>query len=174
MKTWETSPGKLMNHPFFCVGHNWKPYEYYKGDVQFPGQLQMMWSALLRQCPDLEVRKYLIDAHNPDTAIVNWYPPDSSLAMHVDKSEDLELQQQGSPIVTIALGANATVKIGGFNKLENVKSKSVIMRSGDVLLMYGESRTRLHSVAKIHENSEPVDLLQTSGRISVTMRRAKL
>lgn len=35
LKTWETSPGKPMNHPFFCIGHNWKPYEYYKGDGRY-------------------------------------------------------------------------------------------------------------------------------------------
>ena len=91
-----------MNHPFFCVGHNWKPYQYYSGDIDFPEDLSKLAFDILQRIAPSYISAW--NVHSPDTAIVNWYPPDSSLALHQDNSESSQLIALGSPIITVAIG----------------------------------------------------------------------
>ena len=109
--------------------------------------------------------------HSPDTAIVNWYPPDSSLALHQDNSESSQLIALGSPIITVAIGNEARISVGDFER--SGKRNFFEMRSGDAFLLFGSSRTRFHGVEKIYPGTAPPGLnLKQEGRISLTMRRA--
>ena len=168
IKTHVLPSGLKMNHPFFCVGHNWKPYQYYSGDVDFPEYLSKLAFDILQRIAPSYISDW--NMHSPDTAIINWYPPGSSLALHQDNSESSQLIALGSPIVTIAIGDTAKISVGGFER--SGQRKFFEMRSGDAFLLFGSSRTRFHSVEKIYPGTAPPGLnLKQEDRISITMRR---
>lgn len=159
--------GQQMNHPFCCLGWDWKPYEYREGDRPFPPFLV----ELARRAVTDTVPK-LLPAFEPDTAIVNWFPPGTQLGMHQDKSEDPVLLAAGSPIVTASLGDSCIFRLG--NNQHNGKPYTDIeLRSGDLIVFGGHSRMAFHGVMRIIENTAPPVLDMKPGRISITIRQAR-
>lgn len=75
-----------------------------------------------------------------DTVLVNLYAADAALGWHIDKTEK-DLQ---SPIVTMSLGASARFEI----KLDG-EVHSMVLHSGDGVVMAGASRNAEHRIAKI-------------------------
>jgi alkylated DNA repair protein alkB family protein 1 len=69
-----------------------------------------------------------------EAVIVNYYTLASTLGGHLD---DVEPDQE-SPIVSLSLGCAAVFLVGGCTKEE--APTAVFLRSGDALLMSGESR----------------------------------
>ena len=79
----------------------------------------------------------------PSAAIVNYYPLSSCMLAHVD---DAELTY-GPPIVSISLGQSAVFLIGGRSKA--TAPTAILLRSGDVVVMAGDSRRCFHGVPRI-------------------------
>lgn len=160
--------GTPMNHPICGLGWNWHPYEYIATEREFPLRLYFLAKRAVRAA-------FGDDAYSdfvPDTAICNWYPPGSSLALHQDRSEDRELIEAGSPIVTVSLGdigvcrqGNCRDRNGPFDDFE--------MHSGDVWVMAGPSRQAFHAMLRVQKGSSPLQMKQP-GRLSITIRQAKV
>lgn len=167
--------GVKMNHPIYCLGWDWNPYQYSAPKVEMPAYLQAIAYQALTNVPGhatSEYRQHWDALHCPDTAVVNWFPLGSRLGSHVDNSEDYRLIEAGSPIITIALGSSAIMAIGG--ELREDKMLTFEMRSGDLMVMMGKARRYYHEVRRIIPDSAPLGLeLKEEGRISVTMRRAQ-
>ncbi|KAJ8683471.1 hypothetical protein QAD02_019263 [Eretmocerus hayati] len=78
-----------------------------------------------------------------EAAIVNYYRMNSTLAGHTDHSEPyLE-----APLFSISFGQTAIFLIGGHNRED--PADAIFLRSGDVIVMSGDSRLRYHGVPKI-------------------------
>ncbi|WP_218080907.1 alpha-ketoglutarate-dependent dioxygenase AlkB [Anthocerotibacter panamensis] len=160
--------GTPMNHPICCLGHHWEPYDYHPPRRPFPTGLTAMANLALdalggpgdQWCP-----------FQPDTALVNWFPPGSSLGAHQDRSEAPALLEAGSPIVTVALGDACHFYLGGYSR--EAPARQVEMYSGDCLIMAGGGRMRFHEVRRILSNTVPAFLQMQPGRISITIRRAR-
>ncbi|MBE9178740.1 alpha-ketoglutarate-dependent dioxygenase AlkB [Oculatella sp. LEGE 06141] len=159
--------GTPMNHPLCGLGLNWKPYEYFETDRPFPARLHFL------SCRALEktLPRYLGD-YFPNVAIVNYFPVGSSLGMHQDRSEDSVMRESGSPIVTISLGDSCTFRLGNCQHKDK-PHHDIELRSGDVLVMGGESRMAFHGVMKIHANTATASLGMKAGRLSVTIRQTR-
>ena len=158
--------GTPMKHPLACVGYQWRPYEYFDSRCPVPGEFILM---AIEGLKDAGLSSYL--PYQPDTGIVNYFPPASSLGMHQDKSESQEMIDAGSPIVTLSLGDSATFRLG--NPYTNgAPYQDIELRSGDLLIMAGRSRLAYHSVTRIHPDTCPPDLqMKQPGRISLTLRQ---
>lgn len=79
----------------------------------------------------------------PEAAIVNYYPVGSCMGGHIDDAEhDLE-----KPIISLSLGRTAIFLIGGQKK--DVAPTPILLRSGDAVMMTGESRLCYHGVGGI-------------------------
>jgi len=78
-----------------------------------------------------------------ETGIINYYPEGSSMGGHTDHYED-ELSQ---PLISYSFGQSAIYLIGG--QTRDVKPEAIWVRSGDVMLMTGASRTAFHAVPRI-------------------------
>lgn len=121
--------------------HNWDTKVYSKDRKSpFPNCLyhliQHISSALGNNC------------FVPQAGIINYYQLNSTLNGHVDYSEpDLT-----SPIFSISLGQNAIFLIGG--KTKAVRPLSFLLRSGDIVVMSGESRLCYHGIPKILRTNE--------------------
>lgn len=82
----------------------------------------------------------------PDAAIVNYYNLKSTLGIHSDYSEKV----LNEPIVSISFGQSAIFLIGTAVKTD--KPVPIFLRSGDIILLSGESRLAYHAVPAIFED----------------------
>jgi DNA oxidative demethylase len=159
--------GPPMKHPIAFLGLAWRPYEYFQLEPHYPLPNEIV--ALARQA--LHAAKLSYSPYQPDTGIVNWFPEGSSLGMHQDKSEHSDLIAVGSPIVTISLGDTGIFRLA--NPYNPYPYQAIELRSGDLLIMHGQSRLAYHGITKILPDTRPVDLnLEKTGRISLTIRQA--
>lgn len=78
-----------------------------------------------------------------ETGIINYYPEGSTMGGHTDHYEN-ELSQ---PLIGYTFGQSAIYLIGG--QTRDVKPEAIWVRSGDVMLMTGPSRTAFHAVPRI-------------------------
>ena len=87
-----------------------------------------------------------------EAAIVNLYSPGNTLSLHRDVSEDCN-----EPLVSISLGCDGIFVVG----LEcsdgdgDPRVVTIRLRSGDAVLMSGESRYAWHGVPKVLEGTCP-------------------
>jgi alkylated DNA repair protein alkB family protein 1 len=79
----------------------------------------------------------------PEAGIINYYHLNSTLSAHQDYSE----KNMQAPLISISLGSPAIFLIGGHTK--QTKPSPILLRSGDVTIMSGQSRLAYHAVPKI-------------------------
>lgn len=165
----ETPSGSKLSVKLWCYGDWWEPYRYSAPRLPMPSFLIDLWVKALFHMPDKSQWYSVCDW--PDTAIVNWYSPDASLGLHQDNSEAPELLAAGRPIVTISLGCTAIFKIGSHvGKMGPYQDIEV--RSGDMVLMWGPSRLRYHSIVRVDPGTSPLRQ-KGDGRLSITMREVR-
>ena len=83
---------------------------------------------------------------------MNFYPLTSTMGGHLDDAEhDLT-----KPIVSISMGRPAVFLIGG--KVKSVDPVPILVRSGDAIVMSGESRLCYHGIPLILSNQLEQDL----------------
>ncbi|XP_017481378.1 PREDICTED: DNA demethylase ALKBH1 isoform X1 [Rhagoletis zephyria] len=81
--------------------------------------------------------------YEAQAAIVNFYPIGTTLSAHTDHSEP----NRTAPLFSISFGQTAIFLIGG--KTKEVTPLAIYLRSGDVLVMSGESRLFYHAVPRV-------------------------
>ncbi len=101
-------------------------------------------------------------SRRPDSCLVNYYGEGAKMGMHQDRDET----DMGWPVVSLSLGDEAMFRMGGTNRSDN--TKSVWLRSGDVVVMGGDARLAYHGVDRIKFGTSP--LLPKGGRLNVTLR----
>ncbi|KAH8235769.1 hypothetical protein KR032_007008 [Drosophila birchii] len=125
-----------MRWTTFGYHHDWDT-KHYDDRMQspFPEDLSQM-------CRLFSARLGYED-FKPEAAIINYYPVGSSLSGHVDYSEP----NQSAPLFSFSFGQTAIFLIGG-RSLEETPT-ALLLQSGDVLVMSGESRLCYHAVPRI-------------------------
>jgi alkylated DNA repair protein (DNA oxidative demethylase) len=98
----------------------------------------------------------------PQACLVNHYASRARLGLHRDEDE----ADFSAPILSVSLGDTAIFRIGGLKRRD--ATQSIELRSGDVLLMGGESRLRYHGIDRVLAGTS--DLLEEGGRLNLTMR----
>lgn len=104
----------------------------------------------------------------PDSCLVNHYGEGARMALHQDRDEgDLTW-----PVVSISLGDEALFRLGGTRR--GMPTRSVWLRSGDVVVLGGEARLAFHGIDRVRGGSSRV--LERAGlapgRINLTLRVA--
>lgn len=85
------------------------------------------------------------ELYKSEAAIINFYPIGSTLSAHTDHSEFfLE-----SPLFSISFGQSAIFLIGGSDR-EDLPI-SLLLNSGDILVMSTESRLCYHAVPRVFQ-----------------------
>lgn len=103
------------------------------------------------------------DPRPPEACLLNWYAPDARMGLHQDRDE----ADFTAPVVSISLGDDARFRLGGTTR--GGPTRSVVLSSGDVLVLGGESRLAFHGVERIFAGTST--LLAEPGRINLTLRR---
>ena len=101
---------------------------------------------------------------DPDCCLVNWYGEGARMGLHRDADEGEAAF--AAPVVSISLGDPARFRIGGTER--KGPTDSLVLRSGDVLVMGGEARLAYHGVDRVYWGEG--DLLPGGGRINLTLR----
>lgn len=102
----------------------------------------------------------------PQACLINVYGPDARLGLHVDADEDA----RDAPVVSVSLGDRARFRLGGPER--SCPTRSLILSSGDVVVLGGASRRFFHGVDRIYpETSSLLPEPFRPGRINLTMRR---
>ena len=98
----------------------------------------------------------------PECCLVNVYGEGARMGLHQDRDEEaMEVA-----VVSLSLGDTAVFRV----KMEGAKrSRSMRLRSGDVVVLGGASRRAFHGIDRILFGSS--SLLDGGGRINVTLRR---
>lgn len=88
----------------------------------------------------------------PEAAIVNLYSPGDTLSLHRDVSEECN-----RPLASISLGCDGIFLVGHDGATEDDEPRIVTLRlrSGDAVVMAGESRYAWHGVPKVIESTCP-------------------
>jgi alkylated DNA repair protein alkB homolog 1 len=85
--------------------------------------------------------------YKSEAAIVNFYPIGSTLSPHTDHSEFF----LKSPLFSISFGQPAIFLIGGTEREH--EADSILLQSGDIIVMSGESRLFYHAVPRVFADS---------------------
>lgn len=98
----------------------------------------------------------------PDCCLINYYGRGARMGMHQDRDE----VDFSWPVLSVSLGDEGLFRMG--NATRGGRTESLWLRSGDVVVMGGESRLAFHGVDRIRFGSS--DLLPQHGRINLTLR----
>ena len=80
---------------------------------------------------------------NPEAGIINYYKLNDSLTGHIDRYE----KDMSTPLVSFSVGNSCVFLMGGAKRDDNVTS--IILNSGDALIMSKDCRRNYHGVPKI-------------------------
>jgi alkylated DNA repair protein alkB family protein 1 len=115
--------------------YNWTLRKYVQNEKsQFP----VDFAILCQQAADLVGLEI-----NPEAGIVNYYPMGTQMCGHIDDAEHC----MEEPIVSFSVGCTCIFLIGGTSKDE--KPTPLLLRSGDCVVMSGQSRYCYHGVPVI-------------------------
>lgn len=102
----------------------------------------------------------------PEACLVNIYDPGTKMGLHVDWDEEAT----EAPVLSVSLGAEARFRLGG--PLRKGKTQSLILRSGDVVVLGGAARRCYHGVDRVFAGTS--SLPGCAERINLTLRRVTL
>ncbi|MGP9607549.1 alpha-ketoglutarate-dependent dioxygenase AlkB family protein [Glutamicibacter sp. AOP38-B1-38] len=161
--------GHPMKVKTVCLGWHWGNYTYTRTAEDLNGQpVPPMpdWLASLGRRAVLETTGDGAKAagYNPDVAIINYYPPGSTMGMHQDAEEKIN-----APIVSLSIGESANFRLGN-NETRTKPYQDVRLASGDLFVFEGPARWAFHAVTKIHPGTAPAGWSLGSGRINITLR----
>lgn len=98
----------------------------------------------------------------PDCCLVNLYDEAARMGLHRDADE----ADFSWPVLSVSLGDAAVFRMGGPERGD--PTSSVVLESGDVVLMGGAARLAYHGIDRIRAGSST--LLPEGGRINLTLR----
>ncbi|MFD4545054.1 alpha-ketoglutarate-dependent dioxygenase AlkB family protein [Streptomyces sp. NPDC058466] len=171
LRTVRTPGGGTMTSRQVCLGRHWYPYGYARTVVDGDGSPVKPFPTWLADLGRDAVR----DALGPeaaatapydmayDIALINFYDADARMGMHRDSDE-----KSDAPVVSLSLGDSCVFRFG------NTESRArpytdVELRSGDLFVFGGVSRSAFHGVPRVLAGTSPPELGLT-GRLNVTLR----
>ena len=160
--------GRKMSVGMLCLGKHWNGLTYSYEDCRsdFDGLPVPPIPAAMADVARAAARDAGFIMH-PDLCIMNYYGPDAKMGVHQDKDERPETIAKGIPIVSVSLGDAARFVVGGLSRRDPVSS--LVLQSGDVLVMGGPSRLRYHGVTRILAGTAPEGT--GPGRFNLTFRQ---
>lgn len=99
----------------------------------------------------------------PQACLVNFYSGTAKMGLHQDRDES----DFSAPVVSVSLGDDCLFRVGGTKRSD--PTSSFRLRSGDVVVLGGNSRLAFHGVDRIYPGTSM--LLKSGGRINLTLRR---
>ncbi|KAJ3034770.1 hypothetical protein HDU99_010668 [Rhizoclosmatium hyalinum] len=126
--------------------------------VEFPPDLDAMTRAVIESVQG--ITGYTKEQYKSEAGIVNFYQMPDALMAHQDRSE----VNMEAPLVSFSLGHSCIFVIGTESREDRDPLPiSLVLRSGDVIVMSGASRKCFHGVPRIIPNTLPAHLANDLG-----------
>jgi len=104
----------------------------------------------------------------PDACLVNVYAATAKMGLHRDEDEE----DFSVPVVSVSLGDDCLFRVGRAER--RGPTKSMRLRSGDVVVLGGATRLAYHGVDRIYLGTSAIELpVPGARRINLTLRRAR-
>jgi alkylated DNA repair protein (DNA oxidative demethylase) len=125
-----------------------------------------LWPEIPKMLFDLW-RKVAAYPAPPEACLINVYIPSARMGLHRDEDEE----DFSAPVVSVSLGDTARFRIGGLARKD--PTHSFDLKSGDVLILGGDSRLAYHGVDRIKPGTSELigNRLPEAARINLTLRR---
>ncbi|MGA8170523.1 MAG: alpha-ketoglutarate-dependent dioxygenase AlkB [Methylocystis sp.] len=104
----------------------------------------------------------------PEACLINVYDVEARMGLHQDRDEE----DFSAPVVSLSLGADSRFRIGETRR--GGETVSLVLSSGDALVLSGPARLRFHGVDRILPTlPSPLDANMPAGaaRVNLTLRR---
>jgi alkylated DNA repair protein (DNA oxidative demethylase) len=101
----------------------------------------------------------------PECCLVNLYRAGARMGAHQDRDE----AALDAPVLSVSLGDEALFRIGGTTR--HGPTRSLKLRSGDVLRFGGPARLAFHGIDRVIAGSST--LVPGGGRLNLTLRRVE-
>lgn len=113
-------------------------------------------------------RRYSGHPDPPDACLLNIYTAAAKMGLHRDMDEE----DFSAPVVSVSLGDDCLFRVGGTKR--DGPTNSLRLRSGDVLVLGGETRLSYHGVGRVYPGTSAIELpVLEARRINLTLRRAR-
>ena len=99
----------------------------------------------------------------PQACLVNYYTGSAKMGLHQDKDEE----DFSAPVLSVSLGDTGLFRVGGRSRKD--PTKTIELKSGDVVVLGGEDRLAYHGIDRILQGTS--DLIPEGGRFNLTLRR---
>ncbi|KAJ2879639.1 hypothetical protein H4R27_005189 [Coemansia aciculifera] len=153
------SPSSLLERQRWCtlgLQYNWTTKEYDRGSSPFDQELDSLMRAIAIAItrPDgasdpSSGNEYNGNLFASEAGIVNYYDERATMAGHVDKTEE----KMDAPLISLSIGLSCVYLIGGTTR--DTEPTPIVLHSGDVLAMCGESRMAYHGVPLVLADTTP-------------------
>ncbi|MFF9982580.1 alpha-ketoglutarate-dependent dioxygenase AlkB family protein [Streptomyces erythrochromogenes] len=168
LRTVRTPGGGVMTARQVCLGLHWYPYGYARTAVDGDGEpVKPMPDRLAELAREAVAAAYGVPpdpgAAAYDIALINFYDGDSRMGMHRDAEE-----KSPAPVVSLSLGDSCLFRFGNTDS-RGRPYRDVELRSGDLFVFGGPSRSAYHGVPKVLPGTGPPELGLT-GRLNITLR----
>ncbi|MEU6758172.1 alpha-ketoglutarate-dependent dioxygenase AlkB [Streptomyces sp. NPDC046685] len=167
LRTVRTPGGGEMSARQVCLGLHWYPYGYARTAVDGDGAPVKPMPAWLAELGREAVAAAYGTPPEPaveyDIALINFYGGDSRMGMHRDAEE-----KSPAPVVSLSLGDTCVFRFGN-TASRGRPYRDVELRSGDLFVFGGPSRSAYHGVPKILPGTGP-RALGLTGRLNITLR----
>ncbi|AWW42802.1 alpha-ketoglutarate-dependent dioxygenase AlkB family protein [Streptomyces cadmiisoli] len=167
LRTVRTPGGGTMTARQVCLGRHWYPYAYAGTAVDGDGAPVKPFPAWLGELGRRAVTDALgapaAEDAGYDIALINFYDGDAHMGMHRDSDE-----RSPAPVVSLSLGDTCVFRFGNTETRARPYT-DVELRSGDLFVFGGPSRSAYHGVPRVHPGTAP-SWLGLTGRLNVTLR----
>ncbi|KAJ2807517.1 hypothetical protein H4R20_001259, partial [Coemansia guatemalensis] len=159
----------LLEHLRWCTlgqQYNWTTKEYDLGTSAFDRELNALMHSIAEAISDPAyaacdgsedwppINSYDGSEFVSQAGIINYYDDRASMAGHVDKTEE----SMDAPLISLSVGLSCIYLIGGPTR--DTEPTPLLLRSGDVLAMCGDSRLAFHGVPRVLPDTAPEYLTQ--------------
>ncbi|MEU4209585.1 alpha-ketoglutarate-dependent dioxygenase AlkB [Streptomyces sp. NPDC026206] len=168
LRTTRMPNGGEMSVRTVCLGWHWFPYGYARTVVDGDGAAVKPFPPWLGEL----AREAVASAYGAqagaggepyDIALVNYYDATAKMGMHRDSDE-----KSGAPVVSLSLGDTCVFRFGNTSS-RNRPWTDVELRSGDLFVFGGPSRSAYHGVPRTLPGTAPPGL-GLEGRLNITLR----
>ncbi|KAJ2892259.1 hypothetical protein GGI21_004247 [Coemansia aciculifera] len=154
-------PAALLERQRWCtlgMQYNWTTKEYDRGTSPFDQDIDCLMRAIAIAITRPEGsagdsvdtgNEYDGNSFASEAGIVNYYDERATMAGHVDKTEE----KMDAPLISLSIGLSCVFLIGGMTR--DTEPTPIVLRSGDVLAMCGESRMAYHGVPVVLDGTTP-------------------
>ncbi|KAJ2084190.1 hypothetical protein H4R24_000263 [Coemansia sp. RSA 988] len=161
----------LLGHLRWCTlgqQYNWTTKEYDIGTSDFDHELNAMMRSIAEAISDPAyaacdgserwppINNYDGSEFVSQAGIINFYDERASMAGHTDKTEE----SMDAPLISFSIGLSCIFLIGGLTR--DTEPTPLLLRSGDVLAMCGDSRLAFHGVPRVLPGTTPEYLIQSN------------